>query len=78
MQKPLSWFKDQAINAWIFDLDNTIYPANSGLFKRVERRMTMFVQNHLGIDYEPAYALQKEPIPSLWHDRDWAGAGTRG
>ena len=60
MQKPLSWFKDQAINAWIFDLDNTIYPANSGLFKRVERRMTMFVQNHLGIDYEPAYALQKD------------------
>jgi putative hydrolase of the HAD superfamily len=47
------------IEAWIFDLDNTLYPASSGLFSQIDARMTKFVQNLLGIGEAEARALQK-------------------
>jgi putative hydrolase of the HAD superfamily len=47
------------VDAWIFDLDNTLYPAASGLFGQVDLRMTQFVADLLGIGHEDARALQK-------------------
>ena len=32
------------ITTWLFDLDNTLYPAESGFMGEIERRMTAFVQ----------------------------------
>ena len=45
---------------WIFDLDNTLYPAECDLFAQIDARMTEYVSSHLGLDHERARALQKE------------------
>ena len=47
------------IDAWIFDLDNTLYPAAADLFIQVDRRMTDYVARLLGLDPVAARALQK-------------------
>ena len=36
-------FPTEKIDDWIFDLDNTIYPAKTNLFRRVSVRITEFV-----------------------------------
>lgn len=46
--------------AWLFDLDNTLYPCTVDIFGQVERRMTEYVANFLGIGLEDAFALQKQ------------------
>jgi len=46
-------------SVWIFDLDNTLYPAHSNLFDQVDQRMGSFIQNFLGLDEAGARALQK-------------------
>ncbi len=48
-----------AIECWIFDLDNTLYPAHCRLFAQVEARIRLYVQNLLGLDAAAAFALQK-------------------
>ena len=47
------------VEAWIFDLDNTLYAARHRLFDQVSRRMTEFVGRFLGLEPEAARALQK-------------------
>jgi putative hydrolase of the HAD superfamily len=47
------------VEAWIFDLDNTLYPAESDLFVQVDARMTAFVQELLGLDFAAARIIQK-------------------
>ena len=44
---------------WIFDLDNTLYPAECNLFAQVDQRMGEFIANHLGVPFEYARHLQK-------------------
>ena len=48
------------IDAWIFDLDNTLYPASANLFEHIDRRMTQFVGDQLGVDPAEAFRVQKE------------------
>src|SRR3546814_16356352 len=45
--------------AWLFDLDNTLYPASCGLMAAVSRRMTRFVAEILGVDHGTALIEQK-------------------
>lgn len=45
---------------WIFDLDNTLYPASCRLFDQVERRIGEYVQTLLNLEPEAARALQKQ------------------
>ena len=47
------------LDVWIFDLDNTLYSSESGVFAQVERRMTLFVQNLLALEFEEARRVQK-------------------
>ena len=47
------------VESWIFDLDNTLYPASSDLFAQIDARMTAFVQALLGLGRDEARALQK-------------------
>ncbi len=54
MQVPLD-----AVETWVFDLDNTLYPAASSLFDQVDRRMGEFVARHLGVPAEAARTEQK-------------------
>ena len=48
------------VDTWLFDLDNTLYPAESGLMRQVEGRMTAFVAKVTGLTHDDAYALQKK------------------
>jgi putative hydrolase of the HAD superfamily len=48
-----------ATNAWIFDLDNTLYPAACNLFAEVDMRMGAFIAKYLGIPFAHARHLQK-------------------
>lgn len=44
---------------WVFDLDNTLYPASCDLFAQIDTRMTDFVSTHLNLERAEAKALQK-------------------
>lgn len=45
--------------AWIFDLDNTLYPSSAGMFEKIDRRMCAFIADYLAIDAAAAYRVQK-------------------
>jgi len=47
------------VETWIFDLDNTLYPAESNLFAQVDRRMGEFIANYLDVLPDEARRLQK-------------------
>ena len=47
------------IDTWLFDLDNTLYPMDSGFMGRIEARMTDFVQQVTGLERAEAFKLQK-------------------
>ena len=38
------------VDAWVFDLDNTLYPPHARLFDQIEVRMTAWVQRVTGAD----------------------------
>ncbi len=44
---------------WIFDLDNTLYSADSNLFAQIDVKMAEFVAQYLGVSLERARYLQK-------------------
>jgi len=48
------------IDTWLFDLDNTLYPVESGFMAQVEHRMTSFVMKVTDLPRDEAYALQKK------------------
>ena len=48
------------VDTWIFDLDNTLYPASCRLFDQIDVRMGEFVSNLLGVSYAEAKLRQKE------------------
>ena len=48
------------VDTWIFDLDNTLYPASADLFARIDVRMTAFVGEVLGVDRDAAWRVQKD------------------
>ncbi len=52
------------VETWVFDLDNTLYPASSQLFAQIDTRMTTFVADLLSLDRQAAKDLQKQ----LFHE----------
>ena len=48
------------VRNWIFDLDNTLYPASANLFARIDARMSQFVADLLELDHDAAYRVQKD------------------
>jgi len=47
------------VEAWIFDLDNTLYRADSDLFAQIDARMSAYVSRLLSLSAEDASRLQK-------------------
>jgi putative hydrolase of the HAD superfamily len=45
--------------AWVFDLDNTLYPASCNLFDRIDERMKAWIADFLNVDHEEAFRVQK-------------------
>jgi putative hydrolase of the HAD superfamily len=50
----------EAIDTWIFDLDNTLYPSSCDLFAEIEVRMGLYIAQRLGLDREAAHALRRD------------------
>ncbi|MHA1599175.1 MAG: pyrimidine 5'-nucleotidase [Alphaproteobacteria bacterium] len=46
--------------AWIFDLDNTLYPVSSKLFEQIDARMKNFIADYLDLPLDAAHRLQKQ------------------
>jgi len=46
------------ITTWVFDLDNTLYPPSANLFEQIEKRMTAWVMEALGVDHAEADRLR--------------------
>ena len=47
------------VETWVFDLDNTLYPAACRLFSQIDARMTAYIQRTVGVDHDEARRLQK-------------------
>lgn len=47
------------VDTWLFDLDNTLYPLETGLAARMSPRITDFVEELTGLPRQEALALQK-------------------
>lgn len=45
---------------WIFDLDNTLYPASYDLFGQIDSRMRAYIAAYLDLPLDDAYRLQKQ------------------
>lgn len=52
------------VETWIFDLDNTLYPAACNLFAQIDRRMGGFIGELLGLDAQAARKVQKDFLVS--------------
>ena len=46
------------VRAWVFDLDNTLYPPQARLFDQIELRMTAYVMASLGVEQPEANRLR--------------------
>ena len=47
------------VDTWVFDLDQTLYPAEAEVMALIEGKMTAFVARETGLPYDDAYKLQK-------------------
>lgn len=47
------------VRAWVFDLDNTLYPPSARLFDQIEVRMTAWVMQALGVERPEADRLRR-------------------
>ena len=47
------------VSDWIFDLDNCLYPASTGLFELIDQRMGGYIERLLGCDPAEAKRVQK-------------------
>jgi putative hydrolase of the HAD superfamily len=49
-----------SVEAWIFDLDNTLYPAHLSLWEQIDGRIKGYVAKLLNISTDEAFKLQKD------------------
>lgn len=47
------------VEAWIFDLDHTLYTLDAAQHRAMEERICVFVQRHFGLPRDPAWDIQK-------------------
>lgn len=48
------------VQAWVFDLDNTLYPHHVNLWQQVDGRIRDYIANFLKISHDEAFRLQKD------------------
>ena len=48
------------INAWVFDMDDTLYPREQGLMGLVQARINAYVVEAVGLDPDAARVLQRQ------------------
>jgi putative hydrolase of the HAD superfamily len=48
-----------SVEAWVFDLDNTLYPHHLNLWQQVDDRIRDFIADFLKVPHDEAFRLQK-------------------
>ncbi|MHB1208046.1 MAG: pyrimidine 5'-nucleotidase [Rhodospirillaceae bacterium] len=48
------------VDTWVFDLDNTLYPASANLFAQIDVRIKAFIADALNMTPDEAFVLQKK------------------
>tara|TARA_B100000902_G_C27010353_1_gene764462 strand:+ start:38 stop:709 length:672 start_codon:yes stop_codon:yes gene_type:complete len=56
----MSFHKFNNKKTWLFDLDNTLYPPNTGIFAQIDIRMKKFISENLKISEDKSFNLQKK------------------
>jgi len=64
-------FDPTRVDCWIFDLDNTLYPASANLFSQIDVLMGQYISELLGCDIVEARRVQK----IYFHDHGTTLAG---
>jgi putative hydrolase of the HAD superfamily len=49
-----------AVETWVFDLDNTLYPHDLNLWQQLDDRIRSFVSNFLKVSKDEAFRVQKD------------------
>jgi putative hydrolase of the HAD superfamily len=49
-----------AIDTWVFDLDNTLYPHHLNLWQQVDARIRSYIADFLKVSHDEAFRLQKD------------------
>ena len=49
-----------AVETWVFDLDNTLYPHDLNLWQQIDERIRAFVSQFLGVTKDDAFRVQKD------------------
>ena len=49
----------QLVKYWIFDLDNTLYSGKTKVFQQVDKKMSKYISDKLGVSIEEAKKIQK-------------------
>jgi putative hydrolase of the HAD superfamily len=49
-----------AVETWVFDLDNTLYPHDLNLWQQIDERIRAFVSEFLGVSKDEAFRVQKD------------------
>ena len=50
----------RAIDTWVFDLDNTLYPHHLNLWQQVDARIRDYIVDFLHVSHDEAFRLQKD------------------
>ena len=50
----------KAVDTWVFDLDNTLYPHHLNLWQQVDERIRDYIANFLKLTHEEAFRVQKD------------------
>lgn len=48
------------VEAWVFDLDNTLYPHHLNLWQQVDARIRDYIARYLDVTHDEAFRLQKD------------------
>jgi putative hydrolase of the HAD superfamily len=49
-----------AVDTWVFDLDNTLYPPHLDLWSQIDERMKHYIARFLDLSHDAAFRLQKD------------------
>ena len=58
-EKPVSAPDFRGLDAWVFDLDYTLYTTDAAEQAQMEERICRYVQNHYGLGRDAAWEVQK-------------------
>lgn len=60
ISRPHDFSRFAGIDAWVFDLDNTLYPRHVALFGQIDQRIQEYVGRLLNLSQEAARGVQKD------------------